>query len=57
VSRGDPGVRFADAAGARNGALWYWRFTFHTHWGRHAAGALYALSWLLSEYEGAGDPF
>jgi hypothetical protein len=29
-------------------ASWDWRFTFDTHWGRHAASALYALR-LLTE--------
>ena len=35
------------------GAGWQWRFTFWSHWGRHAVGAMGALrAWL--EAEGTG---
>jgi len=31
-------------------ALWEWRQSFQTHWGRHATGALYALhAWSANE--------
>jgi hypothetical protein len=26
-------------------AAWQWRHSFHTHWGRHAASAIYALQY------------
>ena len=29
--------------GAEIDALWEWRFSFHSHWGDHAANALWAL--------------
>ena len=31
-------------------AVWEWRFGFDSHWGRHAAHAVYALHVLRSEY-------
>ena len=31
-------------------AVWTWRTEFESHWGRHAAHAIYALQVLRSEY-------
>jgi len=38
-------------------ALWNWRFSFESHWGEHATGALRALYWLLrtSTFEPSRD--
>lgn len=36
------GLRAFDA-GATDEAVWHWRFTFWSHWGRHATGAMGAL--------------
>jgi hypothetical protein len=39
-------------AGEENDALWHWSSSHRTHWGQHAAGALYALHCLsLSQWE------
>jgi hypothetical protein len=37
-------------AGDTGEALWNWRTDFESHWGRHAAHAIYALQILRSEY-------
>lgn len=37
-------------AGDTDEAIWNWRTEFETHWGRHAAHAIYALHVLRSEY-------
>ena len=31
----------------RQRAVWSWQFSFRTHWGNHALGALPALHWLV----------
>ncbi|WP_414738002.1 DUF5063 domain-containing protein [Gemmata algarum] len=37
----------AHVSGNRELAAWHWRFTFWSHWGRHAVGAIGALrEWL-----------
>lgn len=38
-----PGLAAMDA-GKRAEAAWEWRFSLETHWSRHAAGAIAALS-------------
>ena len=38
----DEGLALFDA-GRTGEAVWQWRFTFDSHWGRHAAHAIYAL--------------
>ncbi len=46
------GLRACDS-GDRAGAVWQWRSSFWTHWGRHATGAARALFvWLASSGEG-----
>jgi len=37
-------------AGDSGEAAWNWRTDFESHWGRHAAHAIYALQVLRSEY-------
>jgi hypothetical protein len=37
------GFALLEAGGTRDGAVWEWRFGFDSHWGRHAAHALYAV--------------
>jgi hypothetical protein len=37
------GFALLDEGGSRDGAVWEWRFGFESHWGRHAAHALYAV--------------
>jgi hypothetical protein len=37
-------------AGATGEAVWKWRTEFESHWGQHAAHAIYALQVLRSEY-------
>ena len=42
-----PGVELFGAGGSHQDVIWTWRFNFQVHWGRHALGALQALSALL----------
>jgi Domain of unknown function (DUF5063) len=37
-----PGLVLYDS-GETTEAIWYWRFLHNVHWGRHAAGAIFAL--------------
>ena len=37
------GFALLEAGGSREGAIWEWRFGFDSHWGRHAAHALYVV--------------
>lgn len=37
------GFALLEPGGMRDGAVWEWRFGFDSHWGRHAAHALYAV--------------
>jgi hypothetical protein len=41
--------------GTRRSAVWAWRFTFWSHWGQHASGALRCLFHLESPWIGGGD--
>jgi hypothetical protein len=47
------GLRSLDAHGAatRQNVWWEWRFSFHTHWGAHAIGALRAIHHYLRDKE------
>jgi len=40
------GVEAAAGEPPTVGRVWWWRFHF-THWGHHAAAALYALHWMI----------
>jgi hypothetical protein len=45
------GLRLYDR-GKANDAVWEWKFSFESHWGRHAVSAIYALHcWLAAHYE------
>ncbi len=44
-------------AGSRaDDVAWEWRFSFHTHWGRHATEALRAVHARLADAGGRSDP-
>ncbi len=36
-------------------AIWHWRFSFASHWGHHATGALRAVHWLVHQHYDAVD--
>jgi hypothetical protein len=46
-----PGLEALDVDRQRywNQALWKWRFSFQTHWGRHAIDALRAIHFQLQD--------
>lgn len=43
-------------AGEEAAAQWEWVFGYRSHWGRHAAGAQYALHCWMADYGGWLDP-
>jgi len=54
-----PGIAEIDAGRATspNEAVWHWRSSFETHWGRHAAGAVVALhSLCFGQFADASRP-
>ena len=48
----NPGLKLYKRSprGAKEAAIWHWRFSLIYHWGQHATGALRALQQLHSEW-------
>jgi hypothetical protein len=50
------GLAALDSGASDTDVIWEWRFSFYSHWGRHATEALRVLHARLADDDGPADP-